>query len=93
MRNLIPVFVASALALTAVMADHKHRSTASNGSILKSPGQASDPPLSKADVAGDEMLSLNFARIDADADGYVSKREYTAYAKHLQSPKREAFLQ
>jgi Ca2+-binding EF-hand superfamily protein len=89
MRNFIPVFVSSALAMTAVMGDDQERSTASEEATFKSLDKDSDQRLSKTEAAGDQMLNDHFAMIDADADGYLTKREYTAHLKEMKEPKKE----
>jgi Ca2+-binding EF-hand superfamily protein len=89
MRSLIPVFVASALAITSVMADDKEKSMASEEATFKSLDQDNDQRLSKAEAGGDQMLSDHFAMIDADRDGYLTKREYTAHMKEMKSSRKD----
>jgi Ca2+-binding EF-hand superfamily protein len=38
----------------------------------------SDRQISKSEATTDETLAATFASVDADSDGYVSEREYTA---------------
>lgn len=89
MRNVIPVFVASVLALTSVMADDKEKSMASEEATFKSLDRDSDQRLSKTEASGDQMLNDHFSMIDADADGYLTKREYTAHLKEMKAPKKD----
>ena len=89
MRNFIPVLVSSALAVTAVMADDPEKSMENDEATFKSLDRDSDQRLSKAEVAGDRMLKDHFAMIDADGDGYLTKREYTAHLKEMNKPKKE----
>jgi Ca2+-binding EF-hand superfamily protein len=37
--------------------------------------------LSQTEAATDETVASNFAALDVDGDGYVTKREYTARMK------------
>ena len=89
MRSLIPVFVASALAITAVVADDKEKSMDREQTTFKALDRDSDQRLSKSEATGDKMLTDHFAMIDADADGYLTKREYTAHMKGMKSPKKD----
>ena len=81
MRAFIPI---SALAIAfgsgAAYAggnDHKSGSTAQFESLDRN----SDQRLSQQEAQSDENLSGKFAALDVDGDGYVTKREYTAYMK------------
>jgi Ca2+-binding EF-hand superfamily protein len=40
--------------------------------------------LSKSEAANDKSLARTFAYLDADGDGYLTMREYTA---HMKKPK------
>lgn len=91
MRNLIPVLVSSALAMTAVMADDQNKSMANEEAVFKSLDKDTDQRLSKTEASGDQMLNDHFAMIDADADGYLTKREYTAHLKEMNKPKKEYY--
>ena len=86
MRNPIPLFVASILAITAVLADDKDKSA---DVTFKALDRDNDERISKAEAAGDQMVKDHFAMIDADGDGYITKREYSAHLKEMQSPKKE----
>lgn len=61
----------------------------SEEATFKSMDRDSDQRLSKTEVARDEMLNDHFAAIDADGDGYLTQREYTAHMKEMKSPKKE----
>jgi hypothetical protein len=89
MRTLIPVLVASALAMTSVMADDKEKSMAGEETTFKALDRDSDQRLSKSEATGDKMLTDHFAMIDADSDGYLTKPEYTAHMKEMKSPKKD----
>jgi Ca2+-binding EF-hand superfamily protein len=86
MRNPIPVFVASVLAITAVMADDKEKGEEVTFKALDRDG---DQRLSKTEATGDQMVKDHFSMIDADGDGYLTKREYTAHLKEMKSSKKE----
>ncbi|HEY0686276.1 MAG TPA: hypothetical protein VGD45_28305 [Steroidobacter sp.] len=89
MRHPILVFVASILAITSVMADDKDKSMADEEAVFKSLDRDTDQRLSKTEASGDEMLSDHFSMIDADGDGYLTKREYTAHLKEMKSSGKE----
>jgi Ca2+-binding EF-hand superfamily protein len=89
MRTLIPVFVATALAITSVLADDKEKSMDREETTFKALDRDSDQRLSKSEATGDKMLTDHFGMIDSDADGYLTKREYTAHMKEMKSPKKD----
>lgn len=93
MRTPISAFVASALVITSVvtaaMADDKEKSMDREETTFKALDRDSDQRLSKAEATGDKMLTDHFAMIDADSDGYLTKREYAAHMKEMKSPKKE----
>lgn len=89
MRNLTPVFIAGVLALTSVMADDKDKSMPKEDATFKSLDRDSDQRLSKTEATGDQMLNDHFAMIDADADGYLTKGEFTAHMKEMKASKKE----
>jgi hypothetical protein len=37
------------------------------------------------------MLTEHFAAIDADSDGFLSQREYTAHMKEMQGKKKKEY--
>ncbi|MGH8189225.1 MAG: hypothetical protein ACREUC_21900 [Steroidobacteraceae bacterium] len=39
----------------------------------------------------DTMLTQHFAAVDADSDGYLTKREYTAHMKEMKSSKKKDY--
>jgi Ca2+-binding EF-hand superfamily protein len=89
-RRLIPVFLLSFLCIAAASADDKEKSTSAEATF-KSLDRDADQRLSKSEAAGDKMLAQHFAAVDADSDGYLTKREYAAHAKDMEShsPKQE----
>lgn len=89
MRTVIPVVVASVLALTSVLADNKDKSMGREDATFKALDRDSDQRLSKSEAKGDQMVTDHFAMIDADGDGYLSMREYTDHMKEMKAPKKE----
>ena len=89
MRTLIPTFVASVLAITSVVADDKDKPMGGEETTFKSLDRNSDQRLSKSEAMGDQMLTDHFAMIDADGDGHLTRREYTAHMKEMKSPKKD----
>jgi hypothetical protein len=94
-RQLISVLLLSILSIGAVSADDKEKSTATADATFKSLDRDTDERLSKSEAAGDRMLSEHFAAVDADSDGYLTKREYTAHMKEMKShaPKQDHSLE
>jgi hypothetical protein len=84
-RRSISVFLVSFLCIAAASADDKEKSTTSADATFKSLDRDSDQRLSKSEAAGDKMLTEHFAALDADSDGYLTKREYTAHTKDMES--------
>lgn len=78
--RLITLFAAALLSTAAVANDwgDKDKSSKSSEQKFEQLDKNKDMQLSKSEAAQDEALSATFASIDADADGYVSEREYTA---------------
>lgn len=82
MRTLIALF-AAALFTTAAADDrtskHDHdKSMQSADSKFDSLDRNDDEQLSRAEAQQEDSLSAQFAAVDQDADGFVSKSEYTA---------------
>jgi hypothetical protein len=88
-RKLLPVFLMSMLSLGAANAGDQDKPMASADATFKSLDRDSDQRLSKSEASGDKMLTEHFAAVDADGDGYLTKREYTAHMKDMKSPKQE----
>jgi Ca2+-binding EF-hand superfamily protein len=82
-KKLLPVLFLSTLSVVAAQAaDDKPATSAEE--TFKSLDKDSDQRLSKAEAASDKSLARTFAYLDADGDGYLTMREYTA---HLKKPK------
>ena len=81
-KNLASIFAATVLCIGVASADDPSKS-ASADATFKSLDKDSDQRLSKSEVTNDSMLTQHFAAVDADSDGYVTKREYTAHLKDM----------
>jgi Ca2+-binding EF-hand superfamily protein len=83
------IFALAAMILSAsVVADDKGRQAAD--ATFKSLDRDADERLSKTEVARDKMLTEHFAVVDADSDGYLTEREYTAHMKDMEAgPKKD----
>jgi hypothetical protein len=68
--------LAAALLSTAAIADDKSMKSADQK--FDSLDRNKDSAISKTEASKDEMLTVKFASVDTDGDGYVSKAEYTA---------------
>jgi hypothetical protein len=89
MRRLIAVTVAAVLSIGPAVADDAKSAEAT----FKSLDRDTDQRLSKTEAAGDKMLTEHFSVVDADSDGYLSKGEYTAHLKDMESskPKKDEY--
>jgi hypothetical protein len=88
-RKLISVFAATILSIGAVAADDQDKPMAGADATFKSLDRDADQRLSKTEVASDKMLTEHFAAVDNDSDGYLTKREYSAHAKQMESEPAE----
>jgi hypothetical protein len=77
------------LSIGAANADDRDKSA--TDATFKSLDRDTDQRLSKTEAAGDKMLTEHFAAVDADSDGYLTKREYSAHMKSMKSdaPKKD----
>jgi hypothetical protein len=88
-RKSLPVCLISMLAIGAANAADQEKTPASADATFKSLDRDSDQRLSKAEAASDKMLKEHWAAVDADSDGYLTKGEYTAHMKEMESPKKD----
>jgi Ca2+-binding EF-hand superfamily protein len=79
-NKLLTVLLLSTLPVVAAQAA-EDKPTASAEERFKALDKDSDQRLSKAEAAADKSLARTFAYIDADGDGYLTMREYTAHMK------------
>jgi hypothetical protein len=82
MMKLIVACAATVLSLGAMAGDDDKSATGADASF-KSLDRDTDQRLSKTEASGDKMLTEHFAAIDADSDGFLTKREYTAHMKEM----------
>lgn len=82
--NLLQVLVLSTLSVAAVQAAEQDKPTSSAEETFKALDKDADQRLSKTEAANDKSLARTFAYLDADGDGYLTLREYTA---HMKKPK------
>lgn len=82
--KLLQVLVLCALAFAAARAAEQDKPASSAEEMFKSLDKNADQRLSKSEAAGDKSLARSFAYLDADGDGYLTLREYTA---HMKKPK------
>jgi hypothetical protein len=90
-KAVISLILASLLSIGVAVADDPEKK-ASADATFKSLDRDTDERLSKAEAAGDKMLTEHFAAVDADSDGYLSKREVTAHMKDMEKmskPKKD----
>jgi Ca2+-binding EF-hand superfamily protein len=89
-KELISVLLATTiLSVGVVAAADQDKPTARADATFKSLDRDADQRLSKTEVAKDKMLTEHFAAVDADGDGYLTTREYTAHMKEMESAKKE----
>jgi len=81
-QKLISLFAAAVLSIGVAAADDPDKA-ASADATFTSLDRDSDQRLSKTEVAKDQMLTEHFAAVDADSDGYLTKREYTGHMKEM----------
>jgi Ca2+-binding EF-hand superfamily protein len=83
MQKLVAASVAVLLSCGVVLADDENKPMKSADATFKSLDRDADERLSKTEVVSDSMLTDHFAAVDADSDGYLTKREYTAHMKDM----------
>ena len=82
--RLLPVLLLSTLSVTAARAAEPAQPASSAEETFKALDKDADQRLSKSEAANDKSLARTFAYLDANGDGYLTMREYTA---HLKKPK------
>ena len=90
-KTVISLILASMLSIGVAVADDKEKS-ANADATFTSLDRDTDQRLSKTEAAGDKMLSEHFAAVDADSDGYLSKREVSSHMKDMEKmskPKKD----
>jgi Ca2+-binding EF-hand superfamily protein len=82
--RLLQVLLLSTLSVAAARAAEQEQPASSAEATFKALDKDSDQRLSKSEAASDKSLARTFAYLDANGDGYLTMREYTA---HLKKPK------
>jgi Ca2+-binding EF-hand superfamily protein len=91
-KELASIFLATTiLSVGVVAAADQDKPTAGADATFKSLDRDADQRLSKTEVAKDKMLTEHFAAVDADGDGYLTTREYTAHMKEMESAKKKEY--
>jgi hypothetical protein len=83
MKKLIPLLVL-ALISGAAFAGDKDKAAA----VFETLDQNHDQRISQSEAAGDESVAAQFAALDANGDGALTKREFSAGAKSDKSDSR-----
>ena len=78
--RLLQVLILSALSVAAVQAAEE-KATSSPEETFKALDKDGDQRLSKSEAANDKSLARTFAYLDANGDGYLTMREYTAHMR------------
>ena len=78
--RLLQVLFLSALSVAAVQAAEE-KTASSPEETFKALDKDGDQRLSKSEAANDKSLARTFAYLDANGDGYLTMREYTAHMK------------
>ena len=79
--NLLQVLVLSTLFVASAPAAEQDKPMSSAEETFKGLDKNADQRLSKSEAAKDKSLARTFAYLDADGDGYLTMREYTANMK------------
>jgi Ca2+-binding EF-hand superfamily protein len=82
--RLLQMLLLATLSVTAARAAEQEQPAASAEETFKALDKDSDQRLSKSEAANDKSLARTFAYLDANGDGYLTMREYTA---HMKKPK------
>jgi Ca2+-binding EF-hand superfamily protein len=82
--RLLQVLLLATLSVTAARAAEQDQPASSAEATFKALDKDADQRLSKSEAAKDKSLASTFAYLDANGDGYLTLREYTA---HLKKPK------
>ena len=82
--RLLQVLLLATLSVVAARAAEQDKPASGAEEIFKSLDKDSDNRLSKSEAASDKSLARTFSYLDADGDGYLTMREYTA---HMKKPK------
>jgi len=84
-NKLLQVLVLSTLSVVAARAAEQDQPASSAEETFKALDKDADQRLSKTEAASDKSLARTFAYLDANGDGYLTMREYTANMKKSKS--------
>jgi len=84
-NKLLQVLVLSTLSVVAARAAEQDQPASSAEETFKALDKDADQRLSKTEAASDKSLARTFAYLDANGDGYLTMREYTAHMKKSKS--------
>jgi hypothetical protein len=87
-NKLLQAVLISTLSIAAAQAAEGDKTASDPEATFKSLDRDSDQRLSKSEAANDRSLARTFAYLDADGDGYLTMREYTAHMKQT-NPKEQ----
>ena len=94
-RHLISAIIATALCMGSAAAQQPTQEATRTGSkedaTFKALDRDADQRLSKSEAASDETLADQFANVDANSDGYLTKREYTAHMKSMKESSKKDY--
>jgi hypothetical protein len=79
--KLLQVILIATLAVAAAQAAEPDQPESGAQETFKALDRDSDQRLSKSEAAKDRALMTTFAYLDANGDGYLTLREYTAHMK------------
>lgn len=80
MNKLVPLIIL-ALMSGAAMAGDKDKPMRETAAAFEALDQNKDQRISQSEATGDESVAARFAVLDANGDGALTKREFTASAK------------
>ncbi|HEX2494834.1 MAG TPA: hypothetical protein VHK24_13765, partial [Steroidobacter sp.] len=87
-KELISVLLTTTiLSVGIVSAADQDQPTVGADAMFKSLDRDADQRLSKSEVAKNRVLMEDFAALDAESDGYLTKREYEPHTKKMESEK------
>lgn len=79
--KLLQLVLISALTVAAARAAEQDKPASTAEETFKSLDRDGDQRLSKSEAAKDRSLMSTFVYLDANGDGYLTMREYTAHMK------------
>ena len=87
MKKLIPLIILALMSGAAIAAD-KDKPMRESAATFEALDQDRNQRISQSEAAGDQSVAARFAALDADGDGTLTKREFTAGGKSDKSEPR-----